>query len=192
MAIPAGTCVGVLYYRLVKGVWTFGVHNGSTRNTVTSQSVLILGHVSNEEQFKKKRPEALLFYKTLQEYQAALKKPPKPSVGSVFGVRVATREILPNSKHPCVAFLQTVGKKNKSGTGIVTETIAHNGKFLQYTSPRGKVYNNVAPAIQSISDDPGGTLLYAHYNLASKGSGRYNLVSETITKSGITALRFLH
>lgn len=73
---------------------------------------------------------------------------------------------------------------------VITK-IAHNGKFLQYTSPRGQVYNSTALAIKSINDDPGGTLLFVHYNLLSRGGGRYDLVQENAIKSGITALRFL-
>ncbi|MDU0205380.1 YidH family protein [Paenibacillus sp. MAH-36] len=37
----------------------------------------------------------------------------------------------------------------------IAAIVGINGKFLQYTSPRGKVYNTVAAAIKSINDDPG-------------------------------------
>lgn len=191
MAIASGTCVGVLYYKVTNGKWTVGVHNGRTRNTVTNTSVLVLGHVSNVQQFNQPTPTALIFYPTLAQYLDAVKKPPNPSVGIPFGVRIATKITEPNSKHACVAFLQSVAAKNKAGTGTVIRKIAHNGKFFQYTSPRGKVYNTVAAAIKSINEDPGGTLLYVHYNLISRGGGRYDLVQETAIKSGITALRFL-
>lgn len=191
MAISAGTCVGVLYFKEVNGTWTVGVHNGITRNLVTNKSVLVLGHVSNAKQFNQANPTALLFYPTLEQYRAAVKNPPKPSVGTPFGVRIATKVTAPESKHACVAFLQSVAVKNKAGNGTVITKIAHNGKFLQYTSPKGQVYNNVASAIKSINDDPGGTLLYVHFNLVSRGGGRYDLVQENAIKSGITALRFL-
>ena len=191
MAIPAGTCVGVLYYKEVNGKWTVGVHNGRTRNMVTNKSVLVLGHVSNEKQFNQANPTALLFYPTLDQYLAAVKNPPKLSVGIPFGVRIATKITAPNSKHACVAFLQSVVVKNKAGNGTVITKIAHNGKFLQYTSPRGQVYTNVASAIKSINEDPGGTLLYVHYNLLAQGGGRYDLVEENPIKTDITALRFL-
>ncbi|WJH36114.1 hypothetical protein N6H14_09645 [Paenibacillus sp. CC-CFT747] len=130
MAIPAGTCVGVLYYKERGGLWTVGVHNGRTRNTVTNPSVLILGHVSNEKQFNQPKPEALIFYPTLAAYRAAVKNPPPISVGRPFGVRIATKVTAPGSKHACVAFLQSL--PSKGGT-LVTK--AHNGKFRSYLSP---------------------------------------------------------
>lgn len=37
MAIMAGTCVGVLYFKQGNGTWIVGVHNGRTNNTVTSK-----------------------------------------------------------------------------------------------------------------------------------------------------------
>lgn len=191
MAIQAGTCVGVLYYKVVNGKWSVGVHNGITRNVVTANSVLILGHVSNAKQFNQAKPTALLFYPTLAAYQAAVKNPPKPSVGIPFGVRIATKVTAPESNHACAAFLQSITVMNKNGNGTVTNTIAHNGKFIQYTSPKGAVFKTMATAIQSIKDDPGGTLLYFHYNLVSRGGGIYDLVQEKAIKSGITALRFL-
>ncbi|WJH36113.1 hypothetical protein N6H14_09640 [Paenibacillus sp. CC-CFT747] len=53
------------------------------------------------------------------------------------------------------------------------------------------MYNNVAAAIQSIRDDPGGTLYYDHYNLFPGASGSYDLKPETTFKTSVTALRFL-
>ncbi|MCZ8521891.1 MULTISPECIES: hypothetical protein [Paenibacillus] len=190
MNIPAGSCVGVLYYQEVKGSWTVGVHNGRARNASSDASVLALGHVSGTKEFNQALPPALLFYPTISAYKQALKNPPDPKKEIPFGVKITVQITAKSSGHACIAFLQNGAKRNKANQITVVQT-AHNGKFIRYTSPNGKVYTNVAPAVESIKKDPGGVLEYVHYNLISLGSGRYRLKEERTYKPNITALRIL-
>ncbi len=189
MAINAGTCVGVLYYRQKNGIWTVGIHNGRTRNKVTATSKLLLSHVSNAAEFYQSNPSVLIFYKTYAEYLAALKK--KPKEGTPFGVRITTKVTAAQSNHACVAFLQNVYEKNMTGSDITTKKVAHNGKFIEYKSPRGNVYTTVDAAIKSIQADPGGSLLYWHYNLVPRSGGRYELALQKAINSNIVALKYL-
>jgi len=176
MAIMAGTCVGVLYFKQGNGTWIVGVHNGRTNNTVTSKNALSLVHVGNRKEFFQKNPKPLIFYKTEAEYLKALNNPPKNS--TPFGVRIATKVTASTTAHGCIAFLQN-------------GTTAHNGKFIEYTAPNGTVYKNVNNAIEVIEGNPGGRLKYLHWNFKSLGGGRYELVQEVAVKTDITNLRLL-
>lgn len=176
MAIKAGTCVGVLYFKQSNGKWIVGVHNGKTKFTVTNTTPLFLVHVSNAKEFFQSNPKPLIFYKTEAEYLKALKNP--PTNGTPFGVRIATKETASAAAHGCIAFLEQ-GK------------IAHNGKFIKYIAPNGSVYHNVNKAIAAIKASPGGQLTYLHWNLKILGGGRYELVQETAVKNSVTNIRLL-
>lgn len=176
MAILAGTCVGVLYYKQTNGSWVVGVHNGRTKRTVTSSTPLYLVHVSNRKEFFLKNPKPIIFYKTDAEYRKALLNPPKD--GTPFGVRIATKVTSSPEAHGCIAFLEGGSK-------------AHNGVFIMYVAADGRVYTNVDKAIAAIKNSPGGTLTYLHWNLKPLGSGRYKLVQETAAKTNVTNLRLL-
>lgn len=176
MAIPAGACVGVLYFKQSNGTWIVGVHNGKTKITVTSKSPLFLVHVSNRKEFFQSNPKPLIFYKTEAEYLKALANPPKN--GTPFGVRITAKETTSPAAHGCIAFLQQ-------------GTTAHNGKFIEYIAPNGVTYKNVNKAIEAIKVRPGGQLKYLHWNLKSLGGGRYELIQETASKTNVTNLRLL-
>lgn len=176
MAIQAGACVGVLYFKQSNGTWIVGVHNGKTKFKVTSTTPLFLVHVSNPKEFFQSNPKPLIFYKTEAEYLKALKNPPKN--GTPFGVRIATKETLSAAAHGCIAFLEQ-GKT------------AHNGKFIKYVAPNGSVYHNVNNAIAAVKANPLGRLTYVHWNLKALGGGRYELIQETVVKNNITNIRLL-
>jgi len=176
MAIQAGTCIGVLYFKRSNGNWIVGVHNGRTKNTVTSTSPLFLVHVGNRKEFFQTNPKPIIFYKTETEFVKALNNPPKN--GTPFGVRIATKLTASPTAHGCIALLQNGTK-------------AHNGKFIQYVAPNGSVFKSVNNAIQSIKGNPGGTLKYLHWNLKPLGGGRFQLVQETTEKTNVTNLRLL-
>lgn len=158
-SINKGACVGVLY-KNNKGI--LKVHNGKLTQKEPSHSAnVVLKHVGNPKTMK------------IDNFSI-----PRKNVLSILKT--------PDYSPPCttkpglIEAGACVAVKFKTGPNTFD---VKNGRFLYGITSDGKVSCLINPK------KPPSTIVYAHYNIVSQGSGHQSFVSQIVTRKNVTEVK---